>query len=95
MQIYNSLAGLAGLLPPPVPEPEKPAPAPRIYDCTGCRFVDSNGLVCGFCLRKILDGQADRRMPTRPKGASKVSLLAACFDGHSMTLLRGRSTVLV
>ena len=86
MQIYNSLAGLAGLLPPPVPEPEKPAPAPRIYDCTGCRFVDSNGLVCGFCLRKILDGQAEQR---------KVSLLAACFDGHSMTLLRGRSTVLV
>ena len=86
MQVYNSLADLAGLVPPHTPVPEKPAPAPRTYDCTGCRFVDSNGLVCGFCLRKILDGQAEQR---------KASLLAACFDGHGMTLLQGRRTALV
>ena len=86
MQVYNSLAELAGLVPPPAPEPEKPTPAPRTYDCTGCRFVDSNGLVCGFCLRKILDGQTEQR---------KASLIAACFDGHGMTLLRGKRTALV
>ena len=86
MQVYNSLAELAGLLPPPAPEAEALAPAPRIYDCTGCRFVDSHGLVCDVCLRRILDGQAEQR---------KASLLAACFDEHGMTLLRGRSTVLV
>ena len=75
MQVFNSLADLAGLAPPPVPEPESPA-QPRTYDCTGCRFVDSNGLVCGFCLRKILDNQAEKK--------SRESLMAACFDGHSI-----------
>jgi len=86
MQVFTSLADLAGLVPPPAPEPEKPTPAPRIYDCIDCRFVDSHGLVCDVCLRRILDGQAEQR---------KASLLAACFDEHGMTLLRGRSTVLV
>jgi len=63
MQVFNSLADLAGLIPPPPPAPEAetPAPHPRTYDCTGCRFVDSNGLVCGFCLRKILDNQAEKK----------------------------------
>jgi hypothetical protein len=86
MQVYNSLAELAGLVPPPAPESEKPIPAPRVYDCTGCRFVDSHGLVCDVCLRRILDGKK-----TQPK----ASLLAACFDGHGMTLLRGKRTALV
>ena len=88
MQVYNSLADLAGLIPPPPPAPEAetPAPTPRTYDCTGCRFVDSNGLVCGFCLRKILDGQAEQR---------KASLIAACFDGHGLTLLHSRLPALV
>ena len=86
MHVYNSLADLAGLVPPPVPEAEKPAPAARIYDCTCCRFVDSHGLVCGACLRKILDSQAARR----------DSLLAACFEGRGcITLLRGRRAALV
>ena len=77
MKVYNSLADLAGLLPPPAPEPEKPAP--HTYDCTGCRFVDTHGLVCDVCLRKILDRQAER----------KASLLAACFEGRGcITLLR-------
>ena len=88
MTVYNSLASLAELVPAP-PEPEPPAPPqPRSYDCTGCRFVDSHGLVCGFCLRKILDDQADQRH-------SKMLLLAACFDGHGMTLLFDRRAALV
>jgi len=86
MQGYNSLADLAGLIPPPAPEAENPTPAPRIYDCTGCRFVDSHGLVCDVCLRRILDGK---------KARPKASLLAACFDGHGMTLLRGKCAALV
>ena len=84
MKVYNSLADLAGLVPPPAPEPEKPAP--HTYDCTGCRFVDTHGLVCDVCLRKILDRQAER----------KASLIAACFEGRGcVTLLRGRRTALV
>ena len=88
MQVYNSLDQLAGLIPPPAPEPENPTPtpAPRLYDCTGCRFVDSHGLVCDVCLRRILDSK---------KAWPKSSLLAACFDGYGMTLLRGRHPVLV
>ena len=86
MQIYNALADLARLVPPPAPEAEKPTQTPRVYDCTGCRYVDSHGLVCDVCLRKILDGQA---------GKNKSSLIAACFDGHGMTLLRDRRTALV
>ena len=84
MQIFNSLANLAGLIPPPPPAPEAETPAPqtRTYDCTGCRFVDSNGLVCGFCLRKILDTQAEKKQ-------IRVSLMAACFDGSGFTLLFG------
>ena len=72
MQVFNSLADLAGLIPPPPPAPEAetPAPYPRTYDCTGCRFVDSNGLVCGFCLRKILDNQAEKKQ-------NRESLMAA------------------
>jgi hypothetical protein len=92
MQVFNSLADLAGLIPPPPPAPEAetPAPHPRTYDCTGCRFVDSNGLVCGFCLRKILDNQAEKKQ-------SRASLIAACFDGHGgITLLRAnRAAALV
>jgi hypothetical protein len=84
MKVYNSLADLAGLVPPPAPEPEKPAP--HTYDCTGCRFADTHGLVCEVCLRKILDRQAER----------KASLLAACFEGRGcVTLLRGRRAILV
>ena len=86
MQIYNSLAGLAGLVPSPALEAENPAQTPRIYDRTGCRYVDAHGLVCDVCLRKILYGQAEQ---------NRSSLLAACFDGHSMTLLRDRGTALV
>jgi len=86
MQIYNSLAGLAGLVPSPAPEAENPAQTPRIYDCTGCRYVDAHGLVCDVCLRKILDGRVEQ---------NKSSLIAACFDGHGMTLLRGRCAALV
>jgi len=86
MQVYNSLADLAGLVPPPAPESEKPAPNTRTYDCTGCRFVDTHGLVCDVCLRKILDRQADR----------KASLLAACFEGRGcITLLRGKCAAYV
>ena len=86
MQVYNSLADLAGLVSPPAPEAEKPAPTARSYDCTGCRFVDSHGLVCDVCLRKILDRQVER----------KSSLLAACFEGRGcITLLQGRRAVLV
>jgi len=59
MNVYNSLADLAGLVPPPAPESEKPAP--RIYDCTGYRFADAHGLICDVCLRKILDRQAERK----------------------------------
>jgi len=77
MKVYNSLADLAGLVPPPAPEPEKPMP--RVYDCTGCRFADSHGLICDVCLRKILDRQAE----------CKASLLAACFERRGcITLLR-------
>jgi len=84
MQVYNSLADLAGLVPPPVPEVKNPVP--RVYDCTGCRYADTHGLVCDVCLRKILDRQAER----------KASLLAACFEGCGcITLLRGRRAVLV
>jgi len=87
MKVYNSLAELAGLVPPPAPEPEKPTPTPRLYDCTGCRFVDSHGLVCDVCLRKIIDGQAGQR---------KASLIAACFEGRGcITLLRDRRAVMV
>ena len=60
--------------------PEKESPMPRVYDCAGCRFVDSHGLVCDVCLRRILDGK---------KAQPKDSLLAACFDGYGVTLLRG------
>ena len=86
MQIYSSLDDLAGLVPPPALEAEKPAQIPRVYDCIGCRYVDSHGLVCGACLRKILNGQAEK---------NKSSLIAACFDEHGMTLLRGRCAALV
>jgi hypothetical protein len=34
-------------------------PVPRVYDCIGCRYVDSHGLICDVCLQKILGGQAD------------------------------------
>jgi len=71
----------------PPAQPEAENPVPRVYDCTGCRYVDSHGLVCDVCLRKILDGQAGQR---------KASLLAACFEGRGcITLLRGRRAVLV
>ena len=88
MQTYNSLAGLAGLVPPPAPEPEKPEPVPRPYDCTGCRYVDTHGLVCDVCIRKILDEQTGRQR--------EGSLLAACFEGYGrVTLLRSRRAALV
>ena len=83
MKANQNSAHMAGA---PPSQPETEIPAPRIYDCTGCRFSDSHGLICDVCLRKILDGQAGQR---------KASLIAACFDRHGMTLLRGRSTVLV
>ena len=70
----------------PPAQPEAENPVPRIYDCTGCRYVDAHGLVCDVCLRKILDSQAGR----------KAFLLAACFEGHGcITLLRSRRTALV
>ncbi|MCL2105832.1 MAG: hypothetical protein FWH26_02035 [Oscillospiraceae bacterium] len=62
--------------------PEAEPPAPRTYDCTGCRYVDSHGLICDVCIRKILDERAGRR----PQIAS---LMAACFDGSGFTLLFG------
>ena len=40
--------------------PETENPVPRTYDCTGCRFVDSHGLICDVCIRKILDERAGR-----------------------------------
>jgi hypothetical protein len=88
MQVFNSLSDLAGLVPPPPPAPESdnPASRPRTYDCTGCRFADSHGLVCDVCLRRILNGQAGQRT---------ASLIAACFDGHGITLLRARQPALV
>lgn len=66
--------------------PLKPeTPAPRVYDCTGCRYVDAHGLVCDACLRKILDSQAER----------KASLIAACFEGRGcFILLRGKRAAL-
>ena len=83
MQAKNSPTKLAKS-PPTVPEAGPPVP--RVYDCTGCRYVDSHGLVCDVCLRKILDGQAER----------KAFLLAACFEGHGcITLLRGRRAAYV
>ena len=85
MQVYHSLADLAKL----VPAASKAiVPAPRVYNCTACRFVDPHGLVCGACLRKIRDDQADQNN-------YKIALLAACFDGHGMTLLRGKCAALV
>ena len=75
MQILRTLAELAKLIPP---QPEAEPPAPRIYDCTGCRFTDQHGLVCDVCLRKILDMQAGQRKP---------SLFAACFEGHGCVTL--------
>ena len=75
MQVYHSLADLAKTIPA---APKAIVPAPRVYNCTACRYVDPHGLVCGACLRKILNGKTDQQ------------LLAACFDGHGMTLLRGK-----
>ncbi len=90
MQAYNTLAGPAELVPPspPTPVPETPAPHPRTYDCTVCRFVDTNGLVCSFCLRKILDNQAEQKR-------SKASLIAACCDGHEILLLFGKRAAIM
>ena len=71
--------------PPALPEAENLAP--RVYDCTGCRFADSHGLVCDVCLRRILSGQAEQH---------KASLFAACFDGQGRAaLLRTRQPALV
>ena len=82
MQIYNSLADLAELVPPPAPKTEKPAQTLCVYSCIGCRYVEAHGLVCDVCLRKILDDHAGRRKPT---------LIAACFEGRGcITLLRGQ-----
>ena len=66
MQIFNSLADLAGIVPPPplAPEAETPAPQPRTYDCTGCRFVDSNGLW-------LLPAE-DPRQPGRAKAKQSI-----------------------
>ena len=61
--------------------PKSDSSLSRTHDCTGCRYVDAHGLVCGACLRKILDDQAEQ---------SEASLLAACFDGHNVTLLRSK-----
>ena len=41
--------------------PEAGSPVPRVYNCVGCRYVDAHGLVCDVCLRKILDGQTERK----------------------------------
>ena len=66
-------------------QPEAENPVPRVYDCTGCRYVDSHGLVCDVCLRKILDRRVER----------KALLLAACYEGRGcITLLRGKRAVL-
>ena len=94
MKVFNSLAELTELVPPPAPEAKEPTSG-RSYDCTGCRFVDSHGLVCGFCLRKILDSQADRRSRHDRRERTSSSLIAACFDGHTMTLLQGKRAALV
>jgi hypothetical protein len=72
---------------PALPEAENPAP--RVYDCIGCRYVDPHGLVCDVCIRKILNGQAEQRRRESP-------LLAACFEGYGcVTLLRSRHAALV
>ena len=55
---------------------EVESPAPRVYDCTSCRYVEVHGLVCGACLRKILDEQAAHR---------EAFLIAACFNGRGLT----------
>ena len=70
MQANNDPLKLSGSAPA---QPEAENLAPRIYDCTGCRFVDSHGLFCDVCLRRILDNQAGQR---------KASLIAACFEGR-------------
>ena len=75
MQTSNALAKMAGNTPG---QPEAENPVPRVYDCTGCRYVDAHGLICDVCLRKILNEQAEQR---------KAFLIAACFDGRGMTLL--------
>ena len=70
---------------PALPEAENPVP--RVYNCTGCRYVDAHGLVCDVCLRKILDDHAGRRKP---------ALIAACFEGRGcITLLRGQRAALM
>ena len=45
--------------PTPLPTP-KANSLQHAYDCTSCRFVDQHGLVCGVCLRKILDERATK-----------------------------------
>ena len=74
MQPNKTPAKLAGST-PALPEAENPTP--RVYNCIGCRYVDAHGLVCDVCLRKILNGQTER----------KPTLIAACFEGRgSITL---------
>ena len=60
-------------------QPKSGNPAPRVYDCIGCRYVDAHGLVCDVCLRKILDRRVEQ---------NKSSLVAACFDEHGMAYLK-------
>ena len=85
MQANKDPSLLAGGTPPALPEAG--SPVPRIYNCTGCRYVDAHGLVCDVCLLKILDDHAGRRKPT---------LIAACFEGRGcITLLRGQCAALM
>jgi len=41
------------------------APTPRTYDCASCRYVDGHGLVCGVCIKKVLDEHAARKCATQ------------------------------
>jgi len=73
MQTSNAPAKMTGNA---SAQSEAENPMPRVYDCTGCRYVDAHGLVCDVCLRKILDEQVEQ---------CKAFLIAACFDGRGMT----------
>ena len=52
--------------PTPLPTPKENL-SQHTYDCIDCRFVDAHGLVCGVCLRKILD---ERTMKNSSEEAS-------------------------
>ena len=52
---------------------------PRTYDCTSCRYVDGHGLVCGFCLKKVLDEHAARKRAALGLGCTAFHHKMACL----------------